>query len=173
MTFPLIDLILVALLGFFIAYGLFYGLIRTFGVFAGVILGAIIASRTYIMVADWIEPVFFGYNNLGKVLTFIILFTAINRLVGFLFYLLDKTFKIISILPFLKTFNRLGGGIMGFVTGSLTLGLVIYVTSRYSFLTHWFGQLLADSQIAPFMLKVNNLLLPLLPEFLKKLQSLI
>ena len=173
MMFPLIDVILVALLGFFIAYGLFYGLIRTFGIFAGVILGAIIASRTYLLVAGWIEPVFFGYNNLGKVLTFLILFTLINRLVGFLFYLLDKAFNIISIIPFLKTFNRLGGAVMGFVTGSLALGLMIYVTSRYSFLTHWFGQLLTDSQIAPFMLKVNNLLLPLLPEFLKKLQSLI
>jgi hypothetical protein len=70
------------------------------------VVGAWLASRWYIIVFEWAENLFFGYDNLGKVLTFIILFTLINRLVGFAFALIDKTFRLLSIIPFLKTINR-------------------------------------------------------------------
>lgn len=167
------DVILLIILSGFVFYGLFFGLIRTLGTFAGVIVGAFLASRFYLPVSEWAEGIFFGYNNLGKVLVFIILFSLINRLVCFGFYLLDKAFHIISIIPFLKTFNRLGGAVLGFLTGSLFLGLIIYVASRYSIIESLFGEWLVNSQVAPFLMKSANLLLPLLPEMLKKLQSLI
>ena len=106
-------------------------------------------------------------------LIFILVFSLINRLVGFAFYLLDRAFNILSIIPFLKTINRLGGLVLGFLTGSLTLGLILYVASKYSFLESWFGQWLSHSQVAPALIKFAGFLMPLLPEFLKKLQSLI
>ena len=167
------DVVLIIILSGFIFYGLFFGLIRTLGTFAGLIVGAFLASRFYLPVSTWADGLFFGYNNLGKVLVFIILFSLVNRLVCFGFYLLDKAFHIISIIPFLKTFNRLGGAVLGFLTGSLTLGLIIFVASRYSIIESLFGRWLVDSQVSPFLLKTANLLLPLLPEMLKKLQSLI
>jgi len=167
------DVVLLISLAGFVFYGIFFGLIRTFGTFAGVLVGAFLASRFYLPVSDWLSSLFFGYNNLGKVLVFILLFSLFNRLTGFLFYLLDRAFNIISIIPFLKTFNRLGGAILGFITGSLILGLILYVASRYSLIESLFGHWLVDSKVAPFLLKVANLLLPLLPEVLKKLQSLI
>jgi len=170
---PIIDVILVVLLSGFIFYGLFFGLIRTFGAFMGVIVGAILASRLYLFAAGFIEPLFFGYNNLGKVLTFMVLFSIINRLVGLGFYLLEKIFNVISIIPFLKTINRLGGAILGFLTGALTIGLLLFVISRYTLLDTFLGIWLKDSRLAPMFLKFNDLLLPLLPEVLKKLQSLI
>ncbi len=167
------DTILLFILAGFIFYGLFFGLIRTIGAFLGVIVAAFLASHFYLMIAQWLTPFFFGYNNLGKVLVFIFLFALVNRLVGFLFYLLDKTFNFFAIIPFLKTFNRLGGALLGFITGSLSIGLVLYVASRYAILHHWFGNTLESSQLAPFFLKFATLLLPLLPEVLKKIKSLI
>jgi membrane protein required for colicin V production len=167
------DVILVIILSGFVFYGLFFGLIRTFGTFLGVIVGAVIASRFYLPIASWLEPFFFGYNNLGKVIVFILVFSLVNRLVGFAFYLLDRAFNILSIIPFLKTINRLGGLALGFLTGSLALGLVLYVASKYSILESFFGHWLQNSEVAPFLIKFASLLLPLLPEFLKKLQSLI
>jgi uncharacterized membrane protein required for colicin V production len=167
------DVVLLIVLFGFIFYGLFFGLIRTFGTFAGVLVGAFFASRFYLPVSDWLNSFFFGHDSLGKVLVFIILFSLFNRLTGFAFYLLDRAFNIISIIPFLKTFNRLGGAILGFITGSLILGLIIYVASRYSFVGNWFGDNLVNSQVAPILLKTANMLLPFLPEMLKKLQSLI
>ena len=167
------DVILLIALAGFVFYGLFFGLIRTIGTFLGVIIGAYLASRLYLPVAGWVDHFFFGYDNLGKVLVFIILFSFINKLVCLGFYFLDKIFHIISIIPFLKTFNRLGGALLGFATGSLTLGLILYVASRYSFIEHWFGEWLVSSQVTPFLIKVASILIPLLPEVLKKLQSLI
>jgi len=167
------DVVLLIALAGFVFYGIFFGLIRTFGTFAGVLVGAFLASRFYLPVSDWLNTFFFGYNNLGKVLVFILLFSLFNRLTGFAFYLLDRAFNIISIIPFLKTFNRLGGALLGFITGSLILGLVLYVASRYAFIGNWFGDSLVSSKVAPFLLKVANMLLPFLPEMLKKLQSLI
>lgn len=170
---PIIDVILIVILSGFVFYGLFFGLIRTLGAFVGVFAGALLASRLYIPVSAWLEGFFFGYNNLGKVLVFLILFTLINRLVGLAFYLLDKSFKLISIIPFIKSFNRLGGAILGFFTGSFTIGLVLYVISRYVLLDFWLGKWLTASDLAPFFLKFANLLLPLLPEILRKLKNLI
>jgi uncharacterized membrane protein required for colicin V production len=170
---PIFDIILVFILAGFVFYGLFFGLIRTIGAFLGVIIGALAASRLYAPVADWIDPIFFGYLNLGKVLVFLILFTLINRLIGFLFYLLDQAFNIISILPFLKTINRLGGMALGFLTGSLAIGLVLYVISKYAILEHWIGKWLSNSEFVPFFLKVNDALMPILPEVLKKLEGVV
>lgn len=167
------DVTLLIILAGFVFYGLFFGLIRTFGSFVGVFIGAFLASHFYLPVSDWLSGLFFGYPNLGKVLIFIILFTLINRIVGFAFYILDKAFNIISIIPFLKTINRLGGAILGFLTGALILGLIIYVASRYAFIEHWFGQWLVESQIAPFLTKFAYWLLPLLPQVLVKLKAII
>ncbi|MCU0678982.1 MAG: CvpA family protein [Planctomycetes bacterium] len=167
------DVVLVIILSGFVFYGLFFGLIRTFGTFLGVIAGAIIASRFYLLFAAWLKPFFFGYENLGKVLIFILVFSLVNRLVGFAFYLLDRAFHILSIIPFLKSINRLGGMALGFFTGGLALGLILYVASRYTFIESWFGAWLTGSQVAPALIKFTSLILPLLPEFLKKLQSLI
>jgi len=167
------DIILLIILAGFIFYGLFFGLIRTLGSLLGIAVGAWAASHYYLAVFDWASNLFLGFNNLGKVVVFILLFTIINRLVGFLFSLLDRAFDIISIIPFLKTINRLAGAILGFVEGALVLGLILYVAARYTIITDWFGGILASSEIAPFLLKFVNILLPLLPEMLKKLQSLI
>jgi uncharacterized membrane protein required for colicin V production len=139
----------------------------------GVIIAFFAASRLYLPVSSWVDEFFFGYPNLGKVIVFFLLFGIINRLVGFLFYLADRLFHIFHLIPFFKTFNKLAGAVLGFFTGSLFLGSILYVVARYSVLEHWFGQWLVDSGLAPYFLKVANLLLPLLPEMLKKLESLI
>ena len=170
---PIIDVVLLIILSGFVFYGLFFGLIRTVGTFLGMIIGAVLASRLYLPVAEWLDSFFFGYHNLGKVVVFLILFSLINRLTGFAFYLLDKTFNLISIIPFLKTINRLGGAVLGFLTGSLSIGLILYVASKYSILESFFGKWLVDSQFSHFFIKFADFLLPLLPEMLKKIQGLI
>ncbi len=167
------DTILLILLFGFIFYGLFFGLIRMVGVFVGIFVGAFVVSHYYLVVAEWLNPFFFGYDNLGKVVVFILLFGIINKIIVLLFMLLDKIFNILSIIPFLKTINRLAGAVLGFFVGSLTLGLILYVISKYAILTTWFGQWMADSQMVPFLMGYTDILLPLLPEALKALQSVI
>jgi uncharacterized membrane protein required for colicin V production len=169
----IIDVIMLLALAGFVFYGMFFGLIRTLGAFLGVLIGAFLASHFYLPVSGWIDKAFFGYHNLGKVLVFLILFGLINRLVSFLFYLLDRAFGLITIIPFLKTFNRLGGIILGFLTGSLFLGIILYVISKYAILESLAGRWLVDSEFAPFFLKFAHAALPIFPEVMRKLESLI
>jgi len=49
----LFDLILLLVLGGFVFYGLWFGLINTLGVLVGTIAGAFLAARWYEPVADW------------------------------------------------------------------------------------------------------------------------
>lgn len=167
------DIVLLILLAGFIFYGLFFGLIKTVGSIAGVVVGAWLAGRFYLPAFGWTQDLFFGYDNLGKVAAFIILFTIINRLVCFAFALIDRTFHLISIIPFLKTINRLAGAALGFLLGGLVLGLILYVASRYAVINSLFGGWLKNSEVAPFLIKFVDILKPLLPEMLKKLQSII
>ena len=168
-----LDIILLILLSWFVFYGLFMGFIRVIGSIAGIIVGTLLATRLYLPVAEWAKDYFFGLDNLGKIVTFILLFTLINRLTSFLFSIINKTFNIIAIIPFLKTFNRLGGGILGLLQGCLVLGLMLYIISRYALISSFFGKWLIDSQIAPLLLKFVKLLSPLLPHALTMIKSLI
>ena len=167
------DAILLLILAGFVFYGLFFGLIRTAGSLVGVIIGAWAAGQWYLNFYTWTENLFFGHANLGKVISFIIVFVLVNRLVGLVFVILDKFFHLISIIPFLKTINRLTGAIFGFIEGGLVLGLLLYVSARYTLVGHWTADLMAGSKIAPFLLKFTDILTPLLPELLKQLQSII
>lgn len=173
MNLPLIDTILLIFLFGFVFYGFFFGLIRTVGLLVGVVVATVLASRLYLSVADWASELFFGHDNLGRIIVFILLFSLINRLVSFAFSMLDGIFNILTIIPFLKTINRLTGAVLGFLSGGLVIGLILYISNKYTFIDNWFGKWLVDSVLAPYFLKFADILLPLLPEMLKKIEGLI
>ena len=169
----IVDIVLLLVLAGFVFYGLFFGLIKTVGSLAGIVVGAFVASRIYLMVFSWIKPLAFGHDAWGISITFMLCFTIINRLVNLGFALLNKAFNLISIIPFLKTINRLGGAVFGFLEGGLVLGLMLYVTVRYIPGGGWFFSQLKGSKLAPFLLDYSKLLVPLLPEILRQLKSVI
>lgn len=170
---PIIDIIFIIILSGFVFYGLFFGLIRAVGVLIGVFAGAWVASHFYLLLFSYVEKMFFGWDNLGKVGVFFFIFSLVQKLVMISVALLDKAFSLISIIPFLKTINKLAGAALGFLEGSLAIGLVIFVTARYSFVDHWLGSWLVSSKLAPFFLKIAKIVLPFLPEFLKQIKSII
>lgn len=171
MTF--LDIFLLFILAGFVFYGLFFGLIKTVGSLVGAVLGAWAAAHLYLPFFDIIQELFFGFENLGKVVCFLIIFAVVNRLVSFGFAILDKTFHILSILPFLKTINRLAGAVLGFIEGGLILGIVLYIISKYTFIGTFFGDVIAGSELAPFLVNFVKILLPLFPEVLKEVKSVI
>ncbi|MBU0721995.1 CvpA family protein [Patescibacteria group bacterium] len=159
------DLILLIILAGFVFYGLFFGLIRTTGSLLGVIGGLWLSLIFYLIVFGWVKSLFFGHDLAGKIIIFFVLFTLINRLICLIFILLDQTFNLISVIPFLKTINRLTGACLGFIEGGLVLGLVLVLISQTA-LIRW----LDASKLAPFFLKFINALMPLLPDLLMKLK---
>ncbi|MFH0840448.1 MAG: CvpA family protein [bacterium] len=169
----ILDVILLLILAGFVFYGLFFGLIKTIGSLAGVLIGAWAASKYHLAFYDFSENIFMGNEGVGKIISFVIVFIIVNRLVGFVFILLDKVFHFLTIIPFLKTINRLAGAALGFFEGGLVLSLFIYVINKYAIIGDWFNNAVAGSKIVPFLMKFNAILEPILPELTKQLNTII
>ncbi len=120
-----IDILLIVIVSGFVFFGLFFGLIHTLGSLVGAILGVFFAARL-------VEPaygylgVFFGGGAVGKVITFIIIFLIVSRLIGLLFWIAEKFFGFLTIIPFAKSINGLLGGLFGFIEGVIVVGVVLF-----------------------------------------------
>ncbi|HZJ41103.1 MAG TPA: CvpA family protein [Candidatus Saccharimonadales bacterium] len=167
------DIILAIILAIFIFSGLRKGLIRSLGRIIGLIAGAFVASHFYLTFFEWGRSWAGGHEAVGKVLAFIILFIVVTSLINLVFFLIEKVFNLIAIIPGSRYLNNILGALLGLLEGSLFLGLIVFVASRYALLSNLFGDNLSRSIIAPWLLKVVNIVLPVLPEALKALKSII
>ena len=165
-----IDIIFLIIIGGFAMFGFWFGFFHTVGSFFGTILGILLASRYYGPMADWLASLTGWGENISKVIMFVIAFFVINRIVGFLFWIVDKVFSVVTHLPFISSINRLSGLVLGFFEGVITLALVIYFIERFPLSDRLMDQL-SNSQIAPTLSGVADLLVPLLPTALKMLHS--
>jgi uncharacterized membrane protein required for colicin V production len=166
-TLDIILLIIIAISAF---SGFKFGFVHTFGSLVGLILGVFIASRFYPYVGSWFASLTGWGENTTRVLAFIVLFSLISRIIGLLFMLLEKFTYIITGLPIIKTLNRLLGLILGLFESILSIGLTIYFIERVP-LTENIMNMLSNSLIAPLTTKVASILLPLLPDAIKMLDS--
>lgn len=167
---PTLDTILLIILIGFTAWGFANGLIRAVGGIIGIILGAIIASRYYIQLADIIRPFFGDYGGFAFVVAFVFLFLLVGRLFGIVVYFFEKAFDVLAIIPFLKSINRLAGAIFGFLLGCLLIGTILFVAGKYSQWTA-FNDAVLSSKLAQFVLTTSRIVTPLFPEAVKQLRS--
>jgi uncharacterized membrane protein required for colicin V production len=167
MFLTILDLILILALFGFVAMGFAMGLIQTVGAVVGVFAGAWLASLFYEGFASVLTPILLGHAGLAKVVSFILIFTIANRLVGLLFYILGKVFNLLAIIPFLKTFNRLFGAIFGLIEGVLVLGFTLTFILNLA-ISPWFDSAMAGSEIAK-LLVMAVIFIPLTPEIINHL----
>lgn len=169
----IIDIILlIIILGFFIR-GWQKGLVRTLAGFIGLLLGVIIASHYHLQLADWLMTISFLETkaSLAKIISFAAIFFIVNGIIAFGAFTVDKTFAILSFIPFLKTINRLAGAVLNLVAGIILIGLVMILLVEFPILG-FIRPYLAESQIAPFLILIVKLLSPLWPEFIKNATEL-
>ena len=166
----LFDIILLILIGGFAMFGFWFGIIHTAGSLVGTVLGAYLASRYYEPMGQWLYGITGWEGNAPKVVMFIIAFIVINRLIGFVFWTFERITNFVANMPFIRGINRLLGLALGTFEGILTLGLIIFFIERFP-LSEYFMQHLADSTVAPFLTKTAGMLIPLLPDALKMLES--
>lgn len=166
MFFTIFDLVLILILFMFIAFGFALGFIQTIGALLGVVAGAWFAGQLYVPVGGWIAPYVLNNQNLANVLGFIVVFVLVNRLTGFIFYFIDKIFGLISLIPFTKTINRLLGALLGFIEGTLVIGLILFFITRFSF-SAWVDGIIASSNVASFFMAISQILTFLLPAWLR------
>ncbi|MBU4332003.1 CvpA family protein [Patescibacteria group bacterium] len=168
----ILDIILLVLLFLFFLTGFWRGLIKTVGGFVGLVLGIFIAGVFYEDLAGWVTQYIPWSEKVLTVVVFILIFVITARLIDFIFCLLDRIFKFFTIIPFLKTINRLAGGVFGLLQGVVFLGLCLFVYSKFAFWSLLDGQLL-ESQIAPALIFLVKFLLLLLPDALKEIEGLL
>lgn len=166
MTF--FDLILLLILFGFIWFGFWNGLVRTVGGIIGVIISVFVASRWYEDLAVRLLPILGDNFNLSRILSFIAVMVIAHFILSVIIRIIDKFFK----LPFLNIINRLAGGFFGLIEGALVIGLVLYFSTKFPLGTGWL-QALDSSRIAPTLIGFGKVLLPLLPEALKQIKSLL
>lgn len=167
-----LDIILLLILGGFLFYGFWVGLIHALGGLVGAIVGAVVASRLFGPLAEQWSFIFGGNENLARIVIFLVLFVIINRLVGLAFWFLEKGFKFIAIIPFLKSINRMLGAVFGLLEGVLVVGVTIYVSSRFP-LGDFFTTQLQSSDVAKKLVEFSSVITPLLPQLLRQLRSVI
>lgn len=162
------DLILLIILLLFAGAGFRFGLIHAVGSLVGIAVGLVVAGRTYEVVALKIVPYIGGSEPLARFLVYVVIFILVNRLVGVLFWLLEKTYNLLAIVPGLKLINRSLGALLGLIEGILVLGVIFHLIGRVPVLGTAMTPI-ARSQLAQWILSVSSLLLPLLPQWFRNL----
>ncbi len=164
------DLALIIIIAGFALFGLWFGLVHTLGSLIGTILGVFLAARWYAPFAAWLIGITGWNSNFARVLTFVIAFVLINRLVGLAFFLIDKALALVTRLPFIHSLDKLLGGVFGFLEGVLVIGVALYFINKYPLSPSFMNQI-ATSKIAPFCIALSSVLWPLMPEALKQIQN--
>jgi membrane protein required for colicin V production len=169
----LFDTILIVILVGFVFYGLFKGIIKMIGGLAGLFIGAWVASHYYIDFANWLSGFNLGSDYILKIISFVVLFALASKLISLVFSLLEKVLKLIFLIPFVKTLDRLLGAVLGLAVGSISIGLILFVISKYVPTGTDVATWLVNSELAPLLLSTAKVLMPLLPEALKLLTGII
>ncbi len=151
------EIIIIIILCAFVFYGLFFGFIRSVGLFSAYLIGAWTANHYYkYLHFDFIS------NGLGDIIGFLLIFILASKIISLLFLFIDKVFGIISFVPLLKTINRLAGALLGFLVGSLIIGIFFYTIIQNSITCFIFGKFIFGSKIAMFFVKFAILVKPIL-----------
>lgn len=166
------DMVLLLVLAGFALTGFWFGLIHMLGSLVGLVVASIVAGRYFEVISMKLSFLFGSQQNLGRIIVFILIFLIITRLVGFVFWLINRFFNIIAFLPFLKTANRLGGLIIGVIEGIVLVSLVLYLAVRYP-LGASITNALSNSAVVDYLLGVAAKVAPLLPDVVQTVQSVI
>lgn len=147
--------------------GIKRGLIHVLGSLIGMIVGAYIALHYSLDIAKWFAKVSgFDIQQLGKWVMFLVVFIVISQLIGFLFWLGERAFGFMVRLPFISSINHLLGGLLAFFEGAFLIGLALYYAKFLPVPGLDAG--MAVSKFTPWFIKISQIFLPLVPEFIKQ-----
>ncbi len=123
----LLDIGILIWLAVSLISGLKMGFIYKSGTCIGFLIGLVLASRwTPFLAQEWdAGPVF-------TAVIFLILLGLISKLFGLVAIAVNKLFKIVALLPFLKTFNRVFGGIISVFVTSFIISSGLFIADTFS-----------------------------------------
>ena len=166
------DIALLVIIVAFGLYGLWRGIVYVVISMVGLVASIYLATRYYSIGADWLINVTGWQPNISKVIIFVISFIVINRLVVLIFWFINKTLTAITNLPIIRGLDRLVGFVFGLVEGAITLGVIFYFISRFPVGTTFMGWV-TSSVIVPKTVSLVGVFMPLIPDALKTVRSTI
>jgi len=128
----LFNIVLLLILLAFVGLGLKDGFIVSLGRIVGAIIGFVAARAWYVAASpllSWLLP-----ESWSKVIAFLLIFILVDRLLGWVFGALDKTYDFIAMIPFMKSANHIIGAIVGFIEGIVVMGGVIWLIKTFNLL---------------------------------------
>ncbi len=164
------DIIILLIIIGFIWKGVKLGFIESLGGIIGIILGLLAAGRWWQVAAGSLEPLLGNNQWLSMIIGWTLVFILVNRLVALIFWIIDKIFHIVAIIPFLKSINSLLGGILGLIEGFLLVGSIISIILLTPFNSS-FSEKLNSSKFNRIFNFVNVFAQKLTPESVKNWQK--
>jgi len=119
----LLDILIWAVLVFFVVKGFSKGLVREACSLLGLVTGGWAAFRYYSFLSQAIR----AFINLPPQVAQPLAFFLIFMLLGILFYLLGHLLTVIFKIMLLGGVNRIGGIVFGFLEGGFVLCMVLYL----------------------------------------------
>ncbi len=117
-----------------------------------------------------IKGLLFHSDILANIIGFLLVFIIINRGIALIFWVVDKIFNLIAIIPGLKSLNHLLGGILGLIEGFIFIGILVYVFSFFP-LTDKLSAKFTDSKFTHVFNTVGKISDPFIPDNLKDWKS--
>ncbi|MBI2918766.1 MAG: CvpA family protein [Chloroflexi bacterium] len=146
-------------------FGLRMGLIRAAALVVGVIVGLMLA-RVYSaalgeILTDYVPTAWANWLGFAAILVGVIIGANI----------VGRVLRKIVSLVFLGWADTLAGGVLGLALAALLLGTVISLAAAYPFFN--LDEAVADSRLAPVVLKAAPVVLGLLPDQFQKVRALV
>jgi membrane protein required for colicin V production len=138
-----LDIVVLIVISLLTAYGIWKGVIKQIFSIAGIICGYVVATQYYIPLSTYLK---FSDPNLGKIVSFIIIFIACVIVATLLAIIVNKIFR----LPGLGLINSFLGGVVGFLKGFLLVAIAVIVLIA---LLSSENPLLSKSVTVPYILR--------------------
>ena len=178
-TFSGLDIILALVLLFFFTLGFVYGFIHVLGLIVGVVVGLWAANEYFQEVAVWANDTipFLGNtlpwisDSIIEVISFVLIGAITFKLVSLAFEGLDRLLRVLYVIPFMKSINRLLGAIVGLGEAILMLSLLFHFISKVDFLQNFAYKYTKDSIIAEYFINIGSNVAPILPNLVNSIKS--
>lgn len=163
---PWIDIGLVVLVGGFVLTGFGFGFVQTAANLVGSILGIALAGR----LVDPAMNLIGSQSGITRIIVYIVLYAFISALLGFIFWILRKTFGFLKVVPLVPTINRLLGAVLGLIEGLIAVGAAIFIALQF-LPEATVTSTLQHSVVAVWLVLIMQAFKFLLPEALRVLRS--
>jgi len=156
-----LDIAIIVIIGIAALTGLKIGIIKTVLTLIGVIVGVILAGRFYVALAD--KLTFIPQETLARVVAFAIILVIVILIAS----IIAGVLKWLASIVLLGWVNRLGGALLGLITGGIFAGALLAMWTKFLGIS----DPIAESALANFLLDSFPMVLTLLPDEFNSVRS--